>query len=346
MGFEGESVVVLKDLNWKLREKYPEFKERLIDYHSIKEITASMEPPSGYVMDAMGVEMEGLSEDEDISVYVFPVEDNYIDFYDIPIIAGERFVSFSKDSQKEEYILNESALQHLGFETPEDAIGRQFKLNFFIDSLFNGGTIKGVIRDFNLSPLFEPVKPLVLFQKPIWYSTILIKIDTSRTYETLQLISETWEDLYPDYVFDYFFDDDLYQYAYHNEIIQSKISKTLTLLAIIIACLGLFGISTIIIQLKTKEISIRKVNGASSGDILFMLSKEFILWIIIALIIATPVNWYILNRWGENYPYKVDLPWWIFPLSGLLALLFAWISISYYSIKASRQNPAETLRYE
>ena len=117
-------------------------------------------------------------------------------------------------------------------------------------------------------------------------------------------------------------------------------------MAIIIACLGLFGISTIIIQLKTKEIGIRKVNGASSRDILYMLSKEFVQWIIIALIIASPVSWYILKEWAKNYPYKVDLSWWIFPLAGIIALVFAWISISYYTVKAARQNPVEVLRYE
>ncbi len=346
MGFDQELVIVLKELNWKMREKYKEFKNRLEAYHHIKQITAGMEPPSGYVMDAMSLSMDGIPQDEDISIFVFPVEDNYIDFYSLPIIAGEDFSKQFSDNHKEEYILNETALSHLGFSDPEEAIGRRFKLNFSIDSLFQGGTIKGVVKDFNLSPLFEKVKPLVLFQKPIWYSTILIKVDSLYRNESLQLVKATWDELYPDYLFDYSFDDDLYRKAYRNEILQSKLSKYLTFLAVFISCLGLFGISAIIIQLRMKEIGIRKVNGATSLNILFMLSKEFFLWILISMIIAIPFSLSILFKWSENYPYKVTLSWWLFPMAGIIALLFAWISISFYSLKAAYKNPVDVLRYE
>jgi len=346
MGFDQESVIVLKELNWKMREKYSEFKNRLEAYHNIRQITAGMEPPSGYIMDAMSLSMDGIPADEDISIFVFPVEDNYIDFYNLPIIAGEDFSEQSPDIQKEEYILNETALSHLGFSNPEDAIGRRFKLNFSIDSLFQGGIIKGVVKDFNLSPLFEKVKPLVLFQKPIWYSTILIKVDSIHRNESLQLVKRTWDELYPDYLFDYSFDDDLYRNAYRNEILQSKLSKYLTFLAVFIACLGLFGISAIIIQLRMKEIGIRKVNGATSVNILYMLSMEFFQWILISMIIATPFSLSILYKWSENYPYKVTLSWWLFPMAGIIALVFASISISFYSLKAAYKNPVDILRYE
>jgi putative ABC transport system permease protein len=346
MGFDRESVIVLKELNWKMREKYTEFKNRLEGYHNIKQITASMEPPSGYVMDAMSLNMDGIPADEDVSIFVFPVEDNYIDFYDLPIIAGQKFSEPSHVIQKEEYILNETALNHLGISNPEDAIGRRFKLNFSIDSLFKGGTVIGVVKDFNLSPLFEKVKPLVLFQKSIWYSTILIKVDSIHRNEGLQLIRATWDDLYPEYLFDYSFDNDLYRKAYRNEILQSKLSKYLTFLVVVIACLGLFGISTIIIQLRMKEIGIRKVNGASSMNILYMLSKEFLMWILISMIIATPFSLAILHKWSENYPYKVSLSWWLFPMAGFIALLLACISISFYSLKAAHKNPVDVLRYE
>ena len=346
MGFDHESVIVLKELNWKMREKYSEFKNRLEPYHNIKQITASMEPPSGYVMDAMSLNMDGIPADDDVSIFVFPVEDNYIDFYDLPIIAGQTFTKQSPEIQNEEYILNEAALDHLGISDPEDAIGRRFKLNFSIDSLFKGGIVKGVVKDFNLSPLFEKVKPLVLFQKSIWYSTILIKVDSINRFESLQLVKAAWDDLYPEYLFDYSFDDDLYRNAYRNEILQSKLSKYLTFLAVVIACLGLFGISTVIIQLRMKEIGIRKVNGASSLDILYMLSKEFFRWILISMIIATPLSLIIIFKWSQNYPYKVTLSWWLFPVAGIIALIFASISISYYSLKAANKNPVDVLRYE
>jgi putative ABC transport system permease protein len=164
--------------------------------------------------------------------------------------------------------------------------------------------------------------------------------------ESLQLVKATWDELYPDYLFDYSFDDDLYKNAYSNEILQSKLSKYLTFLAVCIACLGLFGISAIIIQLRMKEIGIRKVNGANSLNILYMLSKEFLLWILISMIIAVPFSLFILDIWSENYPYKATLSFWLFPLAGIIAVVFAWISISFYSFKAAYKNPADVLRYE
>ena len=160
------------------------------------------------------------------------------------------------------------------------------------------------------------------------------------------MVMNAWDELYPEYIFDYSYDDDLYKKAYRNEILQSKLSKYLTILAVIIACIGLFGVSTIIIQLRTKELVIRKVNGASSINILYILSKEFTQWILISMIIAIPFGWVILVKWSENYPYKVGLPWWLFPVSGMIALILAWLSISYYVIKAAQKNPADVLRYE
>jgi len=346
MGFTDQKIMVIKDLNWKMREKYPELRNLLLNYSKIKEITASMEPPSGYVMDAMSIDMDGLPDNEELSIFVFPVEENYIDFYEIPLISGSDFSPYAHDNPQEEYILNESAMAHLGFDDPEELLGRNFKLNFYIDTLFEGGTIKGVVKDFNLSPLHEKIKPLVLFQKSIWYSTILIKVDSANLMETIQLVKGVWDELYPEYMFDFAFDDDLYYKAYRNEIIQSKLSKYLTLMALIIACLGLFGISTLIIQLRSKEIGIRKVHGASSLNIFTMLAWDFLQWIVIALVIATPISWYILFKWSENYPYKADLSWWLFLIAGVIALVFGLISISYYAIKAATRNPVEALRYE
>ena len=346
MAFDSESVVVIKDLNWKMREKYPELKRRLLQIRSVKGVTSSMEPPAGFLMDAVDLEMDGLAKDEDLSIYVFPVEDNYIDFYDIPVIAGRSFNPTSLEAKKEEYILNQTALGFFGFNSPEEALGRQFKPNFYIDSLFQGGTIVGVIEDFFLSPLFEGIKPLVLFEKPIWYSTVLIKIDTVHKMNGLTSIEEIWNEIYPDYVFDYSFDDDLYQQAYQNENLQSRLGKYLTLLALVIAFMGLFGVSAIIIRLRIKEICIRKVNGASSWDVLVLLSRNFIRWIFISLLIATPSGWAILNAWSQNYPYRVAISWWIFPMAGILAFIIAWLSISYFTLKAAFQNPAIVLRYE
>jgi putative ABC transport system permease protein len=347
MGKEMGPVVVLPELNWSAKEKNFEFKNRLLQSHLIKNVTSSMEPPSGYIMDAMGFEMEGFNEtEEEKMIYVFPVDDNYLDFYQIPVIAGENFSTYDSDSKKEEYILNESAMHFLGYENPENILGREFKLHFFIDSIFQGGIIKAVVKDFNLSPLHEKIKPLVLFQKPIWYGTMMIEIDPANIEESLSFIRTTWDRIFPEYFFDYRFSNDMYRASYQNEKIQSDLSKYFSFLAIFLASLGMFAMSTFMARSRIKEITIRKVNGADSLDIFYMLTRQFMNWIITSVILAVPAGWWVIMKWSENYPYKVNLSWWIFLISGIMALVFAWLSVLFQTIQASRQNPVEALRYE
>lgn len=347
MGKQMGPVVIIPDLNWSMKEKNFEFKNRLLSSHLIKNVTSSMEPPSGYVMDAMNFEMEGYEDlENEKSIFVFPVDDNFMDFYQIPILYGEDFQPYDPDLTREDYILNESAVKFLGFQDPAELIGRKFKLNFSIDSIFQGGVIRGIVKDFNLSPLHEKVKPLVMFQKPIWYGTLHIEIDKYAVEESLAFIHSTWDQYYPDYYLDYHFSDDLYRKAYGNEIIQSRISGILTVLSLLVASLGLFGLSSLITQVRTKEITIRKVNGAHSGDIFLMLSGNFLKWILLAFLLAVPVGWWIILKWSQHYPYRTEISWWIFAVAGILAIAIAWISISRQTLKAARKNPAETLRYE
>jgi len=347
MGKNMGPVVVIPELNWTMKERNFEFKNQLLESHLIKNVAGSMEPPSGYIMDAMNFEMEGYENfNENNSIYVFPVDDNFLDFFRIPILAGENFSPYDPDIIKEDYVINQTAMNYLGFQNPEDVIGREFKLNFVIDTIFHGGTIKAVVKDFHLSPLHEKVKPLVMFQKPIWYGTMLIEIDSSQVEESIAYIHSIWEKMYPDYYLDYRFSDDMYNISYQNENKQSEISKYLTILAIIVASLGMLGMSTIKTQMRTREICIRKVTGANSKDIFIMLLKDFTSWVFLAIILAIPSGLFIIQKWRENYPYKIEIPWWIFLISGFLALIFAWLSVGFQTMKAARQNPVEALRYE
>lgn len=345
---EGEGpIIVLDGLNWAQKEKYFEFKQRLLKDPSILSVTGIMEEPSGQTLDAMSFEMGGIPDDKkDLSLYVLPVDDNFINFFNLEMISGENFSPFIPGQNKEDYILNESALKFLGFDSPEDVIGRKFKLNFSMDSIFFGGMIRGVVRDFNFSPLDQNIKPLVLFQKPIWYWVVMVKIEKNRMQHAIQHIRSEWDQVYPSFVFDYEFNDDLYQKVYTQEFTQAKLSRIFTIISILIAALGLFSVSSSLIELKTKEIGIRKVNGAYWLDILFLLNKNYISWILISLVIAFPVSWYLLLKWKESYPYNPSPSWAIFCTAGLFTLLLALITISNQTIRAARKNPVEALRYE
>jgi putative ABC transport system permease protein len=347
LGAEGEPVVVLDNLNWQVKDKYFEFKNRLLENQLIRDVTGSMEEPSGVIMDAMPFEMSGIANDKkDLVLYVAPVDDNFFRFFNLDLIRGHDFTKYSPASSREEYILNETAMKYLGFDDPEQAIGRNFKPIFNVEGIFKGGEIIGVVRDFNFSTMKEKIKPFVLFQKPIWYWTFMVKVDRMKIHESLRYIKSTWDQVYPEYTFDYSFVDRDYQQAYHDEIVQAKLSGYFMILAIVIASLGLFGLASISIEQRTREIGIRKVIGANSLDIIFMLNREFTIWVLISILAGLPIAWIFMRNWSENFAYKATLSWWIFAMAAITILMISWLTISYCIIRASRKNPVEVLKHE
>jgi putative ABC transport system permease protein len=279
-------------------------------------------------------------------LYVSPVDNNFFSFFNIGIMAGHNFTRDSRDSLHEEYIINETALHYLGYKDPSEVIGREFKPIFGIDGIFKGGTIVGVVKDFCYSTMKTRIKPLVFFQKPIWYWNFLVKIDSASTGEGVRYLKSVWDKVYPEYTFDYSFNDQSYDAAYKKEITQAKITNVFMVLAIIIATLGLYGLASISTEQRTKEIGIRKVVGAASKDIVFLLNREFTIWVGISVAIALPVAWYLMDRWSSAYAYHAALSWWIFALAGFSVILVAWITISYRTVRASLKNPVEVLRQE
>lgn len=347
MGGGKDAIVVMEGFNWAQKEHYYEFKSRLLENTVIKSVTGIMEEPSGNIMDAMPFEMSGISaEKKDLMIHVLPADDNFIDFFNLRMLAGRNFRSYNPDLKEEDYIINETALQYLGFDDPETVVGRKFKLKFPIDSIFFGGKICGVVKDFNFSPLRQSVKPLVIFQKPIWYWVTMAKVDSSNINGAIRFIHKAWTDTYPEYLFDYTLMNDLYDDVYSSEINQSKFSRVFTLIAVLIAILGLFGITSITIELRTREIGIRKVIGANFWDVIFMLQKEITIWIFIAILIATPFTWIILKKWSQTYAYHPSPSWSLFFITGIITMIIAWITVSYKSIRAALTNPATTLKYE
>ncbi len=347
LGVHEGPILVLDGLNWAQKEKYFEFKERLLEDPSVLSVTGIMEEPSGQTMDVMDFDMGGVPDEiKKRSLYVLPVDDNFIDFFSLELISGENFSPFDPSLYNEDYILNESAVRFLGFDTPEEVIGRDFKLNFTMDSIFFGGKIRGVVRDFNFSPLNQKIKPMVLFQKPIWYWVILVKIDENRMQQAIRHTRSVWDQVYPSFVFDYEFNDDQYQNTYAQEFSQASLGRIFTIISMLIATLGLFSLSSSLIDLRTREIGIRKVNGAYWLDILLLLNKNFISWVFMSIIIAFPITWYLLIKWKENYPYNPAPSWTIFCSVGVLVLFIALIAISSQTIRAARKNPTEALRYE
>jgi putative ABC transport system permease protein len=283
---------------------------------------------------------------KDDFIGVFPVDDNFLEFYDIPLLAGRDFPAYGGMEAREYFIINEAALERLKLENPEDAIGRPFELIFGWPEIFRGGEIIGVSENFHFYTLKEEIKPMVMFQKHIWFWNFLVRLNQSEIPAALEYIREKWDELYPDYPFEYRFVDDLYRDLYRHEIRQARILGVLSVLTVIIACLGLVGLMHYLAGIRTREIGIRKVNGARPVNILILLNREFIQLILLSLVIGIPLAIYLLDQWLRNFVYRIDLQWWIPVLTGLGFLLISLLTVTYQSWAAAARNPLASLRYE
>ena len=265
---------------------------------------------------------------------------SYVRSFGLQIIAGRNFRE-SKGSH--EFLVNEEMLKKLGLKNPDEAIGKALVAGE-LDNLT--GTIVGVVKDFNTKTLIEPIEPVLITSYPSQYSTVGVKLKGGDLKEAMQSIQKSWQEVYPTEVFDYQFLDDQIDNLYRKEDLQQKIVWIATSVAISISCLGLLGLVSLITLQRTKEIGIRKVHGASVTNIVSLLSSYFLKLIGIAIILASPLAWYAMNKWLQNFAYRIEIQWWMFVLSGVLAISIAIITISFQAIKAALANPVKSLRTE
>jgi len=272
----------------------------------------------------------------------WPVDENYIPTLQIQLKSGRNF-STELPSDSDAVIINEAAAKLFGAGGPEN------KKLYLIKDLTTGrlvpNTVIGVISNFNFNSLHEQVKPLVLKLSPD-YGSIAVRINTADISGLLSKIKTQWKTMAPSEPFSYSFLDDEFNKQYSMEQRTGTISLIFSILAILIASLGLFGLVTYAAEQRIKEIGIRKVLGAAIPDIVGLLSKDFVKLIIISLCIASPVAWWMMNRWLQDFAYRVTISWWIFVISAILAILIALLTISFQTIKVAIANPVKNLRTE
>jgi len=267
----------------------------------------------------------------------------YVDLYQIKVVAGRDFepADFNPDFGKlHNILLNESAVKLLGYASPADAIG---KIMMRGDRKWE---IIGVINDYHQKSLRYPIEPTMLMPAYSTNSNISVKVSPQNLPATIAAIKAKYDLFFPGNLFDYSFVDERFNAQYRNDQLFGKIFALFSGFAIFIASLGLLGLSLFATTQRTKEIGVRKVLGASVSNIVFLLSKDFIKLVIIAFIVAAPVAWYIMYRWLQDFAYRITIPWWIFIVAGLLAVLVALATISLQSIKAAVANPVKSLRTE
>jgi len=272
------------------------------------------------------------------------VDARFINLYQIKVLAGKNFspLDFDVDPAKlHTLIINETALRQLAFQSPQDAVGKSV-------TVFNRTwEIIGVVADFHQKSLKNGIEPMLLLPTlQGHYSRFSVKVDLQELPATLEAIRKAYARYFPGNVFDYYFLDEKFNRQYSNDYLFGKVFGLFAALAILIACLGLSGLSLLDSSLRTKEIGIRKVLGASTAGIVLLLSKDFIKLVLLAVVIASPAAWYIMHLWLQGFAYRVNLSWWIFASAGLLALIVALLVIGFQTIRSAIANPANSLRTE
>jgi putative ABC transport system permease protein len=353
MGVQEDNIVVFESVHASIQQKFGVFKEELMQYNSIQSVSAMMEPPGGEANDMFTFELEGYKPDEQGEQYerigVFPCDYSFASIFNLQFLSGTNFTEKNKDNEGSgEYIINEAAMKRLNHSNPNELVGKEFKLNFDSQGIdIPKGKIIGVVKDFHLSSLKKEVEPLVLFKREnLWLINFVVSFQPGMREEALADMNKVWNSLFPEYPFQYEHVGAMYEKVYKAELLQAKLLSIFTVIALFICSMGLFGLALIVTQRRTKEIGVRKVNGARVKEILTLLNKDFVIWVAIAFVLACPFAYYAMNKWLENFAYKTSLSWWIFILAGILALGIALLTVSFQSYKAAMRNPVEALRYE
>lgn len=339
LGFAKDQLLILETNNHDGQER---MQRALTSNPDILGISTSSSVPGGGGdgQTALSIVENSMSQDQSLTLDRFNIDENYISQFDIKLLAGRNFSkNFASDSTQA-MILNEKAINLLGFAKPKDAIGKNF------EQWDKKGTIIGVVKDFHISSLQEEIRPLSMVMGSGNNDLLNLKVSTQNLSKTLAFIKSSWQEYFPNKAFDYYFMDEFFDRQYKHEERFASLFLNFALLAIFISCLGLFGLASYSTLQRRREIGIRKILGASAFGIVQLLSADFLRLVAIAILIAVPIAWFGMHSWLQDFAYRIDIPWWIFVVAGLLALGIALVTISFQAIKAAIANPVKSLRTE
>lgn len=338
LGFNKDNIVVVTLPNGQksLRET---FKHELMQYPDIKSVSASRRTPSSQLLYGGSFKFGGKAEWEKSSLLERVADSDYLKTYGLHLVAGRNIVP---SDTIQEYLVNEAFLKKLNIRNPKQIIGQ--KLQYYLSPV--PLPIVGVVKDFHLRSLHDDIKPCFIASYSLFFKQAGIRVSGHNPTQTVQRIRQIWEKLYPSEVFEYAFLDEQLAKFYETENLVFRLVNTFAGIAILICGLGLYGLVSFIVVRRTKEIGIRKVLGASVASIVTLLSKDFLKLVLIAIVLASPIAWWIMNQWLADFVYKINIGWWVFALAGALAIGIALLTVSFKSIKTALMNPVKSLRSE
>jgi putative ABC transport system permease protein len=339
LGYDKEQVLLVRVNNDAIYTNRESFKNNLLQQANISSVSAMSGEPGGF-HDMFSIDIQEKKEETWNFRTVFSDYD-YIKTFGIKLLAGRDFSKEYGTDARKAAIINETAVKQLGW-TNQEAIGKEVFIHMR-DSVARN--IIGVVADFHFSSLKEKIEPMILSINDD-HRVLAIKIKPGNIQETVAKIENAWLQVAPKYPFEFTFLDEVYDNLYKEEVKQSNVFSFFALVAIFIACLGLFGLAAFTAEQRTKEISVRKVLGADISSIMILLSKDFMKLVLAAFVIASPLAWYAMSRWLEDFEYRITINPVTFIIAGILASLIALLTVSYHALRTARANPVKTLRSE
>jgi putative ABC transport system permease protein len=333
LGFNRDNLVYIP-MNESIGSNFDVIKSEMLQNPNVMNVTRTFQIPS-YNKYSSEIEWEGQTADQNINFNISIADPDYLATMNIPLVQGRNF-SARLDTDKSNCLINEEAAKRMGLKSP---LGTRITLG-------KKRKIIGVVKDYHYMPFSYAIEPLILVYSPIMFRYAMARISGTDTLATIGHIEKIWNKFAPDYPFEYHFIDEDYERIYGSERRMGLLFRYFTVLAIVISCLGLFGLASFTAEQRTKEIGIRKILGASVVGLAGLLSKEFTKLVLMGNAIAWPAAYFVMKKWLEGFAYRIDISLTIFLLSGLLAFVVAVLTVSYQAIKAAIANPVDSLRYE
>lgn len=340
LGYRGDAVI---EVNYRGASKvdrgYGALRNELLKNPAIKNVSMHTRNVVGGVGNGWTTTEDLNGNEISTSAYGYEADPDYFDTYGMQLAAGRFFSKDNPTDTMKAVLVNEAAVRTFGWQKPENAIGKRFGKGA------EEKRVIGVVKDFHFESLHKPVEALVIhFARG--GVRVSLRVDQANAKEAIHHLEASWKQQFPDIPLDYAFVDDEVAKQYNNEQTSESLFLLLSGLSMFIACLGLFGLISFAAEQRTKEIGVRKVLGASVASIVGLLSKEFLSLVIVSLVIASPIAWYFMNRWLQDFAYRIDMHWSVFVLAGLIAVAVAFLTVSFKSIRAALANPVASLRSE
>lgn len=342
LGFDTEQVLVIPTYgNQSLTVSYESFKNELTRLPDVNRVSASGTVP-GEETPQIVFYLEDEGSEKTRTIHTYTVDHDFVETFEMDLVAGRSFSKGFSTDPSQSFVINEAAVKSFGWKSPDASISKKLTWGW----PGKKGSVIGVVKNFHYASVQNSIEPLIMHIQPSWYKYFSLRVKSDEIQRTMVSIEKIWKQFEPNYPFEFFFLDGHFNRHYQSELHLGRLLRTFSFLAILIACLGLFGLAAFLAEQRTKEIGVRKVLGASIPNIIGLLAKDFLKLVFVAGVLASPLIYFAMTRWIQNFAYRIHISIWIFLSGMLISLLIAFFTVSYHSLKAAMSNPVESLKYE